>query len=69
MNNKTAKRILAMLLMTVMCFTLFSFGVSAVSVDRRGSITLTTLDKETKEPLSGATFRIYFFRENDCNFV
>lgn len=61
MNNKTAKRILAMLLMTVMCFTLFSFGVSAVSVDRRGSITLTTLDKETKEPLSGATFRIYFF--------
>ena len=61
MNNKTAKRVLAMLLMTVMCFTLFSFGASAVSVDRRGSITLTTLDKETKEPLSGATFRIYFF--------
>ena len=61
MNNKTAKRVLAMLLMTVMCFTLFSFGASAVSVDRRGSITLTTLDKETAEPLSGATFRIYFF--------
>ncbi|MBQ1966976.1 MAG: hypothetical protein II356_03270 [Clostridia bacterium] len=61
MNNKTAKRVMAMLIVTVMCFTLFSFGVSAVSLDRRGSITLTTFDKETKEPISGAVFRIYFF--------
>ena len=74
MNNKTAKRVMAMLIVTVMCFTLFSFGVSAVSLDRRGSITLTTFDKETKEPISGASFRIYrvasaYLKDGDISFV
>ncbi|MBO7320205.1 MAG: Cna B-type domain-containing protein [Clostridia bacterium] len=61
MKNKTALKAMAMLIITVMCITLFSFGTSAVSLDTKGSITLTTLDKETKEPISGAVFRVYRF--------
>lgn len=54
-----AKKAIAMLIISSMCFTLFSFGTAAVSLEERGSISLTALDKETKEPISGATFRIY----------
>lgn len=59
MKNKTVKRVVAMIITTIMCITLFSFAAAAVSIDTRGSITLTTLSKETKEPVSGAVFRIY----------
>lgn len=59
--NKTATRVFAMIIMTVMCFTLFSFSTSAVSLDQKGSITLTVLDKENKKPISGARFRIFRF--------
>ena len=59
MKNKTALKALAMMIITIMCITLFSFATSAVSLDTKGSLTLTTIDKETKEPISGATFRIY----------
>jgi hypothetical protein len=61
MNSKTAKRIISALIIIVLCFTLLSFGTSAVSLDSKGSITLSALDKETKEPISGAAFRIYRF--------
>lgn len=61
MNKKTAVKALSVLIAIVMCFTSFSFGTSAVSLDKTGSITLTTLSKESKEPISGATFRVYLF--------
>ena len=59
MNNKAIKRAVSMLVIVVVCFTLFSFGTSAVSLDTKGSITLTTLSKESKKPISGAVFRVY----------
>lgn len=61
MKRKTVKRVLAVLIMAVICFTLFSFSTTAVSDGKTGSITLTTLDKESKEPISGAVFRLYYF--------
>ena len=61
MKRKTAKRVLSVFVMAVICFTLFSFSTTAVSEGSAGSITLTTLDKESKEPISGAVFRLYFF--------
>lgn len=57
--NKTAKRLIAGIIISIVCFTLFSFGTSAVSLEERGSITLTALDKDTREPVSDAAFRIY----------
>ncbi len=61
MKNKTAKKILVLLLTVFFCFTLFSFFSCAEPSETKGSITLTVVDKETKEPISGATFRIYCF--------
>ena len=60
MDRKIVKRILWMLLMPVICFTFFSFKAFAVSDDIKGSITLTTVDKESKETIGGAKFRLYF---------
>lgn len=57
--NKTSKKLIASVIVSVMCFTLFSFGASAVSLDEKGSVTLTVVDKETREPVSDATFRLY----------
>ncbi|MBQ9913287.1 MAG: Cna B-type domain-containing protein [Clostridia bacterium] len=59
--NKTAKRVFAMLIITVLCFTLFSFGTAAVSLERNGSITLHVADSEKKTPMEGARFRLYLF--------
>lgn len=59
MKKKSAAKALTMIIITALCITLFSFGTAAVSADTKGSITLTTLSKETKEPVSGAVFRIY----------
>ena len=60
MKIKRAQKALAMIIISAICFALFSFGTAAVSIDTRGSITLTTLSKENKEPVSGAVFRIYY---------
>lgn len=57
---KYSKFISALIIIAI-CFTFFSFSTAAVSLEERGSVTLTALDKETKEPISGATFRIYRF--------
>ena len=68
MKNKISKKIISVIIMTVMCITLFSVGASAVSLNTKGSITLTILDKETKEPISDAVCRIYLIAyacEND----
>ena len=61
MNSQIAKRTISALIIIVLCFTLFSFSTTAVSLDSKGSITLYTLDKESKKPVSGAVFRIYLF--------
>ena len=61
MKNKIAKKAFALIIMTALCITLFSFATSAVSLDKKGTIALTTADKETKEPISGAVFRVYLF--------
>lgn len=61
MKSIKAVRLISVLLVTVMCFTLFSFSTAAVSLDRKGSITLTVIDKDSKEPISGAVFRAYCF--------
>ena len=57
--NIKAKKLVACIVISVMCFTLFSFGTAAVSLEKRGSITLSAVDKDTKEPVEGATFRLY----------
>jgi hypothetical protein len=57
--NKKANKIIASIIVSIICFTLFSFGTSAVSLAEKGSITLTVLDKDTKETVDGATFRLY----------
>lgn len=56
---KTVSKALSILIISVMCFSLFSFSTAAVSLDTKGSISLTTLDKDSKEPISGAVFRVY----------
>ena len=57
---KTAKRALFALIISVLCLALFCFGASAVSLDEKGSISLTATDRESKEPVKDAVFRIYF---------
>lgn len=57
--NISVKKIIAILITIVMCVTLLSLSSSAVSAEQSGNITLSTIDKESKEPISGATFRIY----------
>ncbi len=59
--SKTVNKVFAMLIISVMCFTLFAVSTAAVSLDQRGSISLTVLDKDSKEPISGAVFRVYRF--------
>lgn len=54
------------------CFCAFSPDASAI-VDKNGSITLHILDSDTKAPLEGASFRLYFFaaayqKENDVGY-
>lgn len=61
MKNKISKKMISVIIMAVMCITLLSFGASAISLDTKGSITLTILDKENKAPISGAIFRAYLF--------
>ena len=68
MKNKTVKKAFAILVTAVICLSILSFGTAAVSADTRGSISLTTLGKETKQPISGAVFRAYLIAgiyEND----
>lgn len=72
MKNSISKKVISVIIMAVMCITLFSFGASAVSLNSKGSINLTLLDKETKEPISGAVFRVYLiasvYESNDNLF-
>lgn len=67
-NKSFAKSVTVLLLCFVMCSSLFSVGASAVSLDKNGSISITCLDRVTKEPVSGAVFRLYYiadaFEEN-----
>ncbi len=72
--NISAKKIVAVLITIVICFTLFSPSTAAVSPELRGDITLTALDKDSKEPISGASFRIYriasaYFKDEEISFV
>ena len=70
MKNTMSQKVISVIIMAVMCITLFSFGASAVSLNKTGSITLTLQDKETKEPISGAVFRVYLIAsvyENNGN--
>ena len=74
MKNKTVKKAFAMMIMIAVCITLFSFGAVAVSDAIRGSITLTTLDKDSKEAVSGTTFRVYhiasaYTKDDNISFV
>ena len=59
--NKTAEKVLSVILITAFCFTLFSVGTSAISLDTKGSITLHVADSKNKIPMEGASFRLYFF--------
>ena len=59
MINNIVKKAFVMIIMSAMCIALFSFSTSAVSLDTKGSITLSALDKETKEPISDVLFRAY----------
>ncbi len=59
MKNNTAKKAFAMIIIFAICISQLIFAASAVSDGIRGSITITTLSKETKEPVSGAVFRVY----------
>jgi hypothetical protein len=72
--NKTTKKLIAGLVISFMCFTLFSFGTSAVSLEERGSITLTAVDKDTKNPVDGARFRLYkialaYMNDNEISYI
>lgn len=61
MKRKTAKRILIMLIVLLVYITQLSLTPLAVSVDTKGSITLSTFSKESRVPISGAVFRLYCF--------
>lgn len=65
MNRKIVRRVLAMLIVSVICSAKFSFSTYAVSDGTTGSITLTTFDAETNEAISGAVFRLYFLANCD----
>ncbi len=69
MRNRTVKNLTVILLCLVMCFSLLSVSASAVPLDKKGSISITCLDRETKETVPGAVFRLYriadAFIEND----
>lgn len=70
MNNIKVKRSVTILLTIALCITLFSFSASAFS-NTKGSISISALDKETKEPISDAVFRVYSIAsvyENDDGF-
>ena len=58
MGNKKVKTAFLMLFV-VLCFTLLSIGAAADFTDGKGSVTLTAVDKENKEFISGAVFRLY----------
>ncbi len=73
-QKSVLKSLMALVIVLTMCFTLFSFGSSAVSLDLRGSIALRALDRETKEPVSGAVFRLYMFaaayeKDGNINYI
>lgn len=58
-SSLTAKKILAMLIVTVVCITLFSVSTAAASIGTTtGSITITLQDSD-QQPLPGVTFRLY----------
>lgn len=72
--NISVKKIIAILITIVTCVTLLSLSSSAVSYKQIGNITLSTLDKDSKEPISGASFRIYriasaYFKGEEIYFV
>ena len=61
MKRKTAKKLLIMLIVLLVCITQLSLTPIAVSLDAKGSITLSTFSKESRVPISGAVFRLYHF--------
>lgn len=69
MKKSSVKALTAVLLCVVMCFSLLSVSASALSLDKKGSISITCLDRETKQSVAGAVFRLYriadAFVEND----
>lgn len=61
MKHKQAKRILIMLIIVLIYISQLSLSTLAVSVEAKGSITLSTFSKESRVPISGAAFRLYRF--------
>ena len=64
MYNKTVRKVVSMLAVILICFTLFICSVSAadpVIIDKTGSIVLHLTDSRTDEFIQGASFRLYFF--------
>ena len=59
MSNKKIKTAFLMFFVAVLCFTLLPVGVAADFTDGTGSITLTAVDKENKEFINGAVFRLF----------
>ena len=53
------KKILSVVTVLLMCFILLSLNASSISLETKGSVILTTVDKESETPISGAVFRIY----------
>ena len=60
MNRKTVKRVMTLLIVSIICSVFFSFVALAVSDSTSGSITITTFDKKSKEVINGVVYRLYF---------
>lgn len=60
MKAKKLGTIIALIMSFAVCILAVS-PVACATIDKKGSITLTAKDTETGIPLSGATFRLYFF--------
>ena len=60
-SYKAFSKVVAVLVMVVICFTLFSVSTVAVSLDKKGSVSITVVDRESKEVIKGGVFRIYQF--------
>lgn len=57
------KVIFSYLTVIVICFTLFTFNVSASEAALSGSITVSACDNNTQLPVNGISFRLYKFAD------
>lgn len=61
MKVKKLTTVVALLMMLVLFVTPLTPSAATTFLNEKGSITLTLEDPETEKPLSGVTFRLYFF--------